>query len=60
MYVPFNCPQHAITMQEKYAGQWFVSDTRFGQLIHAELGLSIENSGKLSRQVRREAENRNE
>lgn len=50
----FNCPQHAITMQEKHAGQWFVSDTRFGQLIHAELGLSIENSGKLVSKVRQE------
>jgi len=51
----FNCPEHAITMQEKKAGQWFVSDTRFGQLIHAELGLSIENSGKLVSKVRQEA-----
>lgn len=50
----FNCPEHAITMQEKHAGQWFVSDTRFGQLIHAELGLSIENSGKLVSKVRQE------
>lgn len=51
----FNCPEHVITMQEKEAGQWFVSDTRFGQLIHAELGLSIENSGKLVSKVRQEA-----
>lgn len=51
----FNCPEHAITMQEKEAGQWFVSDTRFGQLIHAELGLAIENSGKLVSKVRQEA-----
>ncbi len=51
----FNCPEHAITMQEKEAGQWFVSDTSFGQLIHAELGLSIENSGKLVSKVRQEA-----
>lgn len=51
----FNCPEHAITMQEKHAGQWFVSNTRLGQLIHAELGLSIENSGKLVSKVRHEA-----
>lgn len=50
----FNCPEHAITMQEKQAGQWFQSDSRFGSLIHAELGLSVENSGKLVSQVRRE------
>ncbi|MDR3565917.1 MAG: ATP-binding protein [Negativicutes bacterium] len=50
----FNCPEHAINMQEKQAGHWFISDTRFGKLIHAELGLSVENSGKLVSKVRYE------
>lgn len=51
----FHCPHHAIQMKEKQAGQWFVSQTRFGALIHAELGLSVENSGKLVSKVRQEA-----
>lgn len=51
----FNCPEHAIAMQEKAAGYWFVSDTRLGRLIHAELGLSVENSGKMVSKVRQEA-----
>lgn len=51
----FNCPEQAISMQEKQAGHWFVSDTRFGCLIHAELGLAVENSGKLVSKVRQEA-----
>ena len=51
----FNCPEHAIAMREKHAGQWFVSKTRMGRLVHAELGLSIENSGKLVSKVRQEA-----
>lgn len=51
----FNCPEHAISMREKAAGEWFVSDTRFGSLIHAELGLSVENSGKLVSNVRQKA-----
>lgn len=51
----FACPQKAITMQEKQAGNWFVSDTRLGCLVHAELGLSVENSGKLVSKVRQEA-----
>lgn len=50
-----NCPKDAIAMQGKPAGQWFVSDTRFGRLIHAELGLAVENSGKLVSKVRQEA-----
>ncbi|MHC1745970.1 MAG: ATP-binding protein [Negativicutes bacterium] len=51
----FHCPEHAISMKDKHAGNWFVSDTRFGRLIHAELGLAIENSGKLVSQVRQTA-----
>lgn len=51
----FNCPSHAIAMQEKQAGHWFISNTRFGLLVHAELGLSVENSGKLVSKVRQEA-----
>lgn len=51
----FNCPEHAIGMQDKHAGHWFISDTRFGCLIHAELGLAVENSGKLVSKVRQEA-----
>lgn len=51
----FNCPANAISMPEKQAGHWFISDTHFGNLIHAELGLAIENSGKLVSKVRQEA-----
>lgn len=51
----FNCPEHAISMRDKSAGKWLVSDTRFGLLIHAELGLAVENSGKLVSRVRLEA-----
>ncbi|MDF2569046.1 MAG: Cobyrinic acid ac-diamide synthase [Sporomusa sp.] len=50
-----HCPENAISMQEKQAGHWFIADTRLGQLIYAELGLSVENSGKLVSKVRQEA-----
>jgi MinD superfamily P-loop ATPase len=53
----FNCPAHAISMRDKKAGRWLVSDTRFGTLVHAELGLAVENSGKLVSKVRQEARN---
>lgn len=49
------CPSHAIRMEERQAGHWFIADTRLGQLIYAELGLSVENSGKLVSKVRQEA-----
>ncbi len=49
------CPEEAITMPENMSGHWFVSDTRYGPLVHARLGIAQENSGKLVAQVRQEA-----
>ena len=46
------CPVEAITMKENLAGQWFVSDTKYGPLVHARLGIAQENSGKLVALVR--------
>jgi MinD superfamily P-loop ATPase len=49
------CPAEAITMHPVIAGRWFVSDTRFGPLVHARLGVAQENSGKLVTLVRNKA-----
>jgi MinD superfamily P-loop ATPase len=49
------CPAEAITVKENMAGQWFVSDTRYGPLVHARLGIAQENSGKLVALVRQQA-----
>jgi len=49
------CPVEAITMQERLSGRWFVSDTKYGPLVHAKLGIAQENSGKLVALVRQEA-----
>jgi len=49
------CPARAIDFNDNCAGQWFISRTRFGPLIHARLGIAEENSGKLVALVRREA-----
>ncbi len=46
------CPSDAIEMVEKLAGSWFVSDTRYGPLVHARLGIAEDNSGKLVSQVK--------
>ena len=46
------CPVGAITMQENIAGEWFVSDTKYGPFVHAKLGIAEENSGKLVAKVR--------
>jgi MinD superfamily P-loop ATPase len=49
------CPNQAISMKDVIAGHWFVSDTVYGPLVHAKLGVAEENSGKLVMEVRREA-----
>ena len=49
------CPADAIQMQENMAGHWFLSDTSYGPLVHARLGIAQENSGKLVTMVRRKA-----
>lgn len=49
------CPTEAITMRENMSGHWFVSDTRYGPLVHARLGIAQENSGKLVARVRQQA-----
>jgi MinD superfamily P-loop ATPase len=49
------CPTEAIEMRENMAGHWFISDTRYGPLVHARLGIAQENSGKLVAVVRQQA-----
>ena len=49
------CPTQAIIMRENLAGHWFISDTKYGHLVHARLGIAQENSGKLVALVRQQA-----
>jgi len=46
------CPTDAITLEENVSGEWFISNTKYGPLVHAKLGIAEENSGKLVTQVR--------
>ena len=49
------CPVQAIDSEHSTNNHWFVSDTRFGSLLHAKMGPGEENSGKLVSVVRKEA-----
>jgi MinD superfamily P-loop ATPase len=49
------CPEKAIDFPENTCGEWYISDTRFGPMVHARLGIAQENSGKLVSLVRQEA-----
>jgi len=49
------CPENAIKFEDRVNGQWFISETRFGTMVHAKLGIAEENSGKLVSLIRKEA-----
>ena len=48
------CPVQAIDFPIQKSGEWFISDTRFGPMVHARLGIAEENSGKLVALIRQE------
>ena len=49
------CPAEAIDFIDAVNGQWFISETRFGPMVHAELWPGEENSGKLVSVIRSQA-----
>jgi len=49
------CTDNAIEFGPVINGEWFVSETRRGAMVHAKLGVAEENSGKLVSVVRSEA-----
>jgi len=49
------CPEKAIDFPETVCGQWYISEMRFGPMVHARLGIAQENSGKLVSLIRMEA-----
>src|SRR4030042_3066193 len=54
-FCSYICPVGAIKMEENLAGEWFISETRFGPMVHARLGIAEEDSGKLVSLVRKQA-----
>jgi len=48
------CAESAIEFAPVNNGEWFISDTRLGPMVHAKLGIAEENSGKLVSLVRNE------
>ncbi len=48
------CPEEAIDFPLNTCGEWYLSETRFGPMAHARLGIAEENSGKLVSLIRQE------
>jgi MinD superfamily P-loop ATPase len=49
------CPEGAITFPEKHCGDWYLSETKFGPMVHAQLFPAEENSGRLVALLKKEA-----
>jgi MinD superfamily P-loop ATPase len=49
------CPEGAINLIPQTDGEWFLSETRFGPMVHARLRAAGENSGKLVSLLRSKA-----
>jgi MinD superfamily P-loop ATPase len=49
------CPENAVSMKTGVNGKWYISDSRFGPMVHATLFPGEENSGKLVALVRNQA-----
>ncbi len=50
------CPEEAIILRDRLSGHYFISETKYGPLVHARLGIAQENSGKLVTKLREIAE----
>lgn len=51
----YSCPVGAITMEENIVGEYYISETKYGMMIYARLGIAQENSGRLVSSVRQKA-----
>jgi len=49
------CPVEAIELRTRECGEWMISDTRCGPLVHARLAIGSGSSGKLVSTVRQAA-----
>lgn len=49
------CPENAIDFPQQICGRWFISDAKFGPMVHARLGIAEENSGRLVALIRQQA-----
>ncbi len=49
------CPVRAVNLEDRTSGEWFVSETRNGKMVHALLSPGGENSGKLVALVKHKA-----
>ena len=52
----YTCPTGAVRMEDRLSGLLFISESRYGPMVHAKLGIAEENSGKLVALVKQKAQ----
>ncbi|HIE31437.1 MAG TPA: 4Fe-4S dicluster domain-containing protein, partial [Methanosarcinales archaeon] len=52
----FVCPQDAVALLDRISGYMFISETKYGSMVHAQLNVAEETSGKLVTFVRNTAQ----
>ncbi len=50
------CPVSAISMVPQIVGEWYLSETKYGEMVHARLNPGDENSGNLVTMVKHQAQ----
>lgn len=50
------CPVNAIKMEQQTVGEWYISETQWGDMIHAKLYPGAENSGNLVTMIKIQAD----
>ena len=50
------CPADAVDFTSRHCGRWYISGTRFGTMVHAQLFPAQENSGRLVAVLRKKAQ----
>jgi len=48
----YECPVNAISVHNHLTGEYYKSETKYGPMIHAEIGIAEGNSGKLVAEVK--------
>lgn len=49
------CPADAIDMKKQFVGEWYLSNTKYGDFVYARLDPGAENSGNLVTMVKHQA-----
>ncbi|MEN8153446.1 MAG: ATP-binding protein [Acidobacteriota bacterium] len=49
------CPANAIEMKRQFVGEWYLSDTKYGDFVYARLDPGAENSGNLVTMVKHQS-----